>query len=175
MPQVLLVRGEGSYNPTLLALLEAMATEVGEQRIGAATIMTRLADAVITRVVRDWVESKADSTNGWLAAIRDPQIGRALAAFHRQPEKAWSVVSLAAAAHMSRSMFSERFTVVLGMSPARYVARWRMHLASTWLRAEKLTVTEMATRLGYESEASFSRAFKRLMGAPPSGFRRSIE
>jgi AraC-like DNA-binding protein len=82
---------------------------------------------------------------------------------------------LAAAAHMSRSMFSERFTVVLGMSPARYVARWRMHLASTWLRAEKLTVAEVATRLGYESEASFSRAFKRLMGAPPSGFRRSIE
>ena len=175
MPEVLLVRGEGGYNPTLLALLEAMATEVTDQRIGAATVMTRLADAVIARVIREWVESQASNTTGWLAAIRDPQIGSALAVFHRQPQKAWSVASLAAAAHLSRSMFSERFAAVLGVSPARYVARWRMHLAGTWLRGEHRTVAQVATQLGYESEASFSRAFKRFMGAPPSTFRRLVE
>ena len=164
MPPVLLVHGEGGYNPTLVALLEAMASEVSDQRIGAATVMTRLADTVITRVVREWVESQADNTSSWLAAIRDPKIGRALAALHHEPEKDWSVESLAAAANLSRSMFSERFSAVLGISPARYVARWRMHLAGTWLRVEQRTVDQVATSLGYESAASFSRAFKRLIG-----------
>ena len=171
MPEVLHVRGGGSDDPSLLPLLEAMASEIGNQRVGAATVMTRLADIVITRVVRGWADSRTEDTTGWLAAIRDPQIGRALAAFHRRPSQAWSVVSLAAAANLSRSIFSERFAAVLGTPPAAYVARWRMHLAGTWLRAKRLTVSEVATRLGYESEASFSRAFKRFMGASPSTFR----
>jgi AraC-like DNA-binding protein len=172
MPEVLHVRGGGSHDPWLPRLLEAMASEIGDQRIGAATVMTRLADIVITRVVRAWAESRTEDASGWLAAIRDPQIGRALAAFHRRPSEAWSVVSLAAAANLSRSIFSERFAAVLGVPPAGYVARWRMRLAGTWLRDRHLTVSEVATRLGYESEASFSRAFKRLMGASPSAFRR---
>jgi AraC-like DNA-binding protein len=171
MPEVLHVRGGGSDDPSLLPLLEAMALEIGNQRVGAATVMTRLADIVITRVVRGWADSRTEDTTGWLAAIRDPQIGKALAAFHRRPSQAWSVVSLAAAANLSRSIFSERFAAVLGTPPAAYVARWRMHLAGTWLRAKRLTVSEVATRLGYESEASFSRAFKRFMGASPSTFR----
>ena len=171
MPEVLHVRGGGSDDPSLLPLLEAMASEIGNQRIGAATVMTRLADIVMTRVVRAWADSRTEDTTGWLAAIRDPQIGRALAAFHRRPSQAWSVVSLAAAANLSRSIFSERFAAVLGTPPAAYVARWRMHLAGRWLRARRLTVSEVATRLGYESEASFSRAFKRFMGASPSTFR----
>jgi AraC-like DNA-binding protein len=83
-------------------------------------------------------------------------------------------VSLAAAAHQSRSQFSERFTAVLGMPPARYVARWRVHLAGKWLRHERLTIAEVAARLGYESEPSFSRAFKRFMGASPADFRRGL-
>jgi transcriptional regulator GlxA family with amidase domain len=79
--------------------------------------MTRLADIVITRVVRAWAESRTEDTTGWLAAIRDPQIGRALAAFHRRPNDAWSVVSLAAAANMSRSIFSERLPRCLASRP----------------------------------------------------------
>jgi AraC-like DNA-binding protein len=172
MPEVLLVRGGGAEDPALPGLLEAMAAEIKAQRIGAATVMTRLADIVIARVVRAWVESRPYAATGWLAAIRDPQIGRALAAFHRRTIEAWSVESLAAAAHLSRSVFSERFAAVLGVSPGKYVARWRMHLAGTWLRKDRLTISEVATRLGYESEASFSHAFKRFMGSPPGAFRR---
>ena len=134
MPPLLVVRAKTTHDPMLVALLEAMASEVSDQRIGAATVMTRLADSVIARLVREWVESHPDSTSGWLAAVREPQIGRALAAFHRQPEENWSVEALAAAAGMSRSIFSERFTALLGTSPAKYVARWRMHLAARWLR-----------------------------------------
>jgi transcriptional regulator GlxA family with amidase domain len=172
MPESLVIQRGASADPALLGLLEAMAVETDGERLGAATVMTRLADIVIARVVRSWVESRSADATGWLAAIRDPQIGLALAAFHRQPGEPWSVVSLAKRAHLSRSMFSERFTAVLGVSPARYVARWRMHLAGTWLRTERPSVAQVASRLGYESEASFSRAFKRATGAPPSALRR---
>ncbi len=175
MPSVLVVRAKATHDPTLVALLEAMASEVSDQRIGAATVMTRLADSVIARLVREWVESHPDDTSGWLAAVREPQIGRALAAFHREPEGEWSVEALAAAAGMSRSIFSERFTALLGASPAKYVARWRMHLAARWLRTEQRTVDQVASNLGYESVAAFSRSFKRVMGAPPVTFRKSAD
>jgi AraC-like DNA-binding protein len=173
MPEVLLVRHGGSEDPAFAPLLETMASEVREQRMGAATVMARLADILVTRVIRAWAETRADAANGWLAAIRDPQIGAALAAFHRSPERSWSVESLAAKAHLSRSQFSERFRASLGVAPARYVASFRMHLATRWLASERLSVGEVAARLGYDSEPSFSRAFKRIVGKPPSELRRS--
>jgi AraC-like DNA-binding protein len=172
MPDVLLVRAGAGPDPSLSVLLEAMAAEVGTPRVGAATVMSRLADIVITRVVRSWVEARAHDATGWLAAIREPRIGKALAAFHRRPAEPWSVEAMAAVANLSRSAFSERFAEVVGTSPARYVARWRMHLASAWLRKESLRVSDVAQRLGYDSEASFSRAFKRSVGIPPSAVRR---
>ncbi len=172
MPPVLWVRGGGTDDPILPPLLEAMAAEVTAQRIGAATVMTRLADVVITRIIRAWVESKNENTTGWLAAIRDPKIGRALAAIHQRPGEPWTVESLAKITRTSRSLFSERFKAVVGMAPAQYLARWRMHLASLWLGRDRLSVSEAATRLGYESGAAFSRAFKRLRGVPPSAMRR---
>ncbi|MBC7807940.1 MAG: AraC family transcriptional regulator [Akkermansiaceae bacterium] len=172
MPSVLLVRGVATDDATLPLILEAMASEVMTQRVGAATVLTRLADVVIARIIRAWVEAPHAETTGWLAAIRDPKLGAALAAIHRDPGHPWSVESLAAIAQTSRSIFSERFTGTVGMSPARYLARWRMHVASVWFRSERLTVAQVAERLGYESEASFSRAFKRLVGVPPGTLRR---
>ncbi|WP_104983153.1 AraC family transcriptional regulator [Sorangium cellulosum] len=172
MPPLLLVRGGGADDTVLPVLLDAMADEVLRRRVGAATVMTRLADVVITRVIRAWVESRSEDTRGWLAAIRDPQIGRALAAIHQRPGEPWSVESLADVASMSRSLFSERFAAVVGVPPARYLARWRMHVASGWLRDDRVTVAEAAERLGYDSEAAFSRAFKRFSGVPPSAVRR---
>lgn len=172
MPPMLLVRGGATDDPALPALLKTMAEEMLARRVGAAGVMTRLADVVIMRVVRAWVESRGAETSGWLAAIRDPKIGRALAAMHRRPGEAWSLEALAGVARISRSRFAERFSAVLGMPPAQYLARWRMHLAARWLRNERLTVAEVATRLAYESEASFSRAFKRSIGVPPSALRK---
>jgi AraC-like DNA-binding protein len=153
-------------------LLDAMAGEALAQRVGAATVLTRLADAVIARVVRTWVETQCADPTGWLGAIRDPKIGRALAAIHRRPGERWSVEALAGIAGTSRSMFFERFTSAVGIPPTQYLTRWRMRLATLWLRNERLTVTEVARRLGYESEASFSRAFKRISGCSPSDLRR---
>ena len=171
MPSALLVRGAATHDATLRVLLDTMAGEVTEQRVGAATVLTRLADVVITRVIRMWVEARGEDATGWLAAIRDPKIGRALAAIHRRPGHAWSVEALADIAHVSRSMFSERFMSAVGVPPARYLSRWRMHLASIWLRNNRRTVSEVAAELGYESDASFSRAFKRYTGLPPSAVR----
>lgn len=170
MPPVLVVRGAATRDATLPALIDTMAAEVLEQRVGASTILVRLADVIIARVIRAWVESGED-TSGWLVAIRDPSIGRALAAIHRQPGERWSVESLADVARTSRSIFAERFTGTVGIPPARYLARWRMHLARGWLRDPRQGVAEVAARLGYDSEAAFSRAFKRLTGAPPSALR----
>jgi AraC-like DNA-binding protein len=172
MPPALLVHGAGNDDPTLPLLLDTMASELSQQRIGAATVMTRLADVVIAKIIRAWVEGRRDATTGWLGAIRDPKIGRALAAIHRRPGHHWSVEALADVAQTSRSMFFQRFTSVVGVTPARYLARWRMHLASVWLRRDRTTVAEVAGRLGYDSEASFSRAFKRAAGVPPSTLRR---
>jgi AraC-like DNA-binding protein len=173
MPPALIVRGAAAGDAMLPALLETMAEEVVAQRVGAATVLTRLAEAVIARVVRAWVESRSEDASGWLAAIRDPKIGRALAAIHRRPGHPWSVEALADLANVSRSVFAERFASVVGVPVARYLARWRMHLASEWLlRSDRIRVAQVAARLGYESEASFSRAFKRWMGVPPSVLRR---
>jgi AraC-like DNA-binding protein len=172
MPPLIVLTGATVEDALLPALLDAMAEEVMAQRIGGSTILARLADVVVARLVRAWAESRRDDTRGWLAAIRDPSIGRALAAVHRRPGDAWSVEALADAAALSRSTFSERFTSVMGVSPAQYLVRWRMHLACAWLQDDRLTVAEVSSRLGYDSEPSFSRAFKRLVGLPPSAVRR---
>jgi AraC-like DNA-binding protein len=172
MPPVLLVRGGAARDPVLPVLLEAMADEVKSQHVGAATVMTRLADVVIARVIRAWVESRREDTTGWLAAIRDPRIGRAIVAIHREPGGPWTVGSLADVARMSRSVFSERFAALVGAPPAKYLARVRMHVASGWLRDEQATVGAVAERLGYDSEAAFSRAFKRFAGMAPGAMRR---
>lgn len=172
LPSQLILRAAAISDPVLLVLLEAMTREVLEERIGSATILSRLADVVVTRVVRGWAEEHDDETTGWLAAIHDPKIGRALAAIHRDPGKKWSIETLAGEARASRSDFAERFARLVGLSPARYLTRLRMQIANGWLRAERLSVAEAADRAGYDSEASFSRAFKRHLGRSPGQARR---
>lgn len=172
MPRVLLLRDGKKSDPVLHTIVDVMTTEVLEQRLGHATIMVRLADVLIARTIRAWAESRRDATHGWLAAVRDQRVGRAIAAIHRRPGERWSLASLSRVAGASRSVFAERFMDVVGIPPARYVAAWRMRLACEWLGSRRVTVAEAAARLGYDSEAAFSRAFKRFTGRPPSAVRR---
>ena len=151
MPEVLVLRRADANDPALPMLLSLMAAEVAAQRVGAATMMARLADAAVTAMVRSWAETHAAELEGWLAGARDAPIGRALAAIHQQPGHFWSVVALAEIAGLSRSAFTERFTTAVGLSPARYLAHWRMHVAGAWLRHGRSTVADIAQRLGYES------------------------
>jgi AraC-like DNA-binding protein len=172
MPSVLLLRSAAHNDPMLPTLLEAMAAEVHNERIGSATMLSRIADVVIARVVRAWAEEHREDTGGWLAAINDPKIGRALAAIHREPGRDWTLAALSDVACTSRSGFTERFAQLVGVAPARYLTRLRMQIASGWLRTDRLGVAQVAERLGYESEASFSRAFKRHIGVSPGEIRR---
>lgn len=173
MPDLLHIRGVADGQEQLVRqMLDAMGSEALAPRPGGTTVMTRLADVLVIHAVRSWLERSPEGRTGWLRALRDPRIGRALVLIHRQPDAAWTVASLAADVHMSRSVFSERFTVLVGVPPLLYLTRWRMHLATRWLRDERASLGQVANRLGYESEPSFSRAFKRHVGVAPSAIRR---
>jgi AraC-like DNA-binding protein len=152
--------------------LRFMATEAQELRPGGEAVITRLADILVVQTIRAWLEQDPAAQTGWLGALQHKQIGRAIALIHRDPAREWTLTSLAAEVAMSRSAFAARFTELVGEPAMRYVARWRMHLAVTRLKQDDATLCELANQLGYESEAAFSRAFKRFIGASPGSIRR---
>jgi AraC-like DNA-binding protein len=154
-------------------LLRLMAAEAAEFRPGGEAVITRLGDILVIQAIRAWMESDPAAQTGWLGALQDPQIGRAISLIHRDPAREWTVASLARELAMSRSAFAARFTELLGEPVMRHVARWRMHVAVAALREEAATVGELADRLGYRSEAAFSRAFKRVIGTSPGAVRRA--
>lgn len=156
----------------LRSTLDLMAAEVDSRQPGGETIITRLADVLVVQAIRAWLERDPAAKSGWLGALGDPQLGRALSLVHGEPERAWSVADLASEVGMSRSAFSDRFTELVGESPMRYVTRWRMSLAERWLADGEQTVSEVARRVGYDSLPAFSRAFKRTVGVPPVEVRR---
>jgi AraC-like DNA-binding protein len=171
MPDVMRACDLSQRDPAVLAMLEAMEREVALDRIGACGILARLADVLAASIIRAWVECACSDATGWIAAVRCPQIGRVLAAIHHQPEREWSVAELAGVMGGSRSSFVEKFSSTVGETPARYVARVKMFQARHWIAREGMRVAVVASRLGYDSEASFSRAFKRIIGHPPSEAR----
>jgi len=157
------------------SMLRLMAAEAGELRPGGEAVITRLGDILVIQAIRAWMESDPAAQTGWLGALQDPRIGRAIALIHRDPARGWTVASLADEMAMSRSAFAARFTDLVGEPVMGYISRWRMHVAVAALREEGATVGELADRLGYRSEAAFSRAFKRVTGASPGAVRRRAE
>src|SRR5918992_2512759 len=155
------------------SLLGLMAAEAGELRPGGEAVITRLGDILVIQAIRAWIESDPAAQRGWLGALQDPQIGRAISQIHSDPARNWTVASLAHELAMSRSAFAARFTELVGEPVMSYVARWRMHVAVAALKEEGATVGQLADRLGYRSEAAFSRAFKRVIGVSPGAIRRS--
>jgi AraC-like DNA-binding protein len=155
--------------------LRLMAVEAEELRAGGEAVITRLADILVVQAIRAWIETDPAARTGWLGALQDRQIGRALSLIHRDPAQAWTVASLADEVAMSRSAFAARFTDLVGEPAMRYVARWRMHLALSALREEGATAAELADRLSYRSEAAFNRAFKRIIGVSPGAIKREGE
>ncbi len=156
----------------LQSTLRFITAEAQELRTGGETVITRLADILVIQAIRSWIASDPAAQTGWLAALRDKQIGGAIALIHRDPTRRWTVEALASAVGMSRSAFAARFTELVGDSAMRYVTRWRMHAALTWLQDSDVPLGEVARRLGYQSEAAFSRAFKRFIGSSPGEARR---
>ncbi len=155
------------------SVFRLMAVEAREFQPGGEAVITRLADILVIQTIRAWIETDPAARTGWIGALQDPQIGRALALIHGDPARYWTVAWLAGELAMSRSAFSARFTELVDEPVMQYLTRWRMHIALHALENGGGTVAELADRLGYRSEAAFARAFKRVIGAPPGAVRRA--
>jgi AraC-like DNA-binding protein len=159
------------HDAWLRSTVEVMAAECRTVAPGSAVVTARLADVLVVRAIRDWLRRERPA-RGWLAGLRDPHLGRSLAAFQAAPERAWDLPALAAEAGLSRSAFAARFTDVLGEPPMAVVASWRMDLAAKLLEDGELSAGRVAARVGYTSEAAFNRAFQRVKGVTPGRWRR---
>ena len=158
----------------LATLLNIAVRESGTARAGRDNILARMSELMFVEAIRRHLETLPPAETGWLAGLQDPVVGQALSALHGEPAAAWTVESLARAVGVSRSMLAERFAEMVGQPPMQYLALWRMQLASRRLLAGE-QVTGVAAAVGYESEAAFSRAFKKLVGVPPATWRRRAE
>lgn len=147
-------------------------SEIAAGRVGSATVIAKLSELLFVEAVSEYVASLPAERRGWLAGLRDPQIGRALALLHARPTESWTAEALAHEVSMSRSVFAERFTALIGQPPMQYLTLWRMHLAAQHLREGRGNVAQIGFAVGYESEAAFSRAFKRQFGTSPGTWRR---
>lgn len=173
LPKVIRVAAMTPQSDWMRSILQLMEDEAQVLRPGGETVITRLADILVIQAVRSWIEHDPAAQTGWLRALQDPRIGRAITLIHRDPARAWTLASLANEVAMSRSAFAARFNELVGEPAMQYVTRWRMHVAVTWLHEESVGVGDMAARLGYQSEAAFSRAFKRFVGVSPGSIRRN--
>lgn len=161
--------GPGSWVSTFL---RAAAEESSQKRAGGEAVLERMSEMLFVEVVRCYIDRLPAGQTGWLAGMRDPSVGRALALLHDRPGQPWTLESLAKGAAMSRTMLHERFVHFIGIPPMQYLARWRMQLAAGLLRETRTRVIDAALSVGYESEAAFSRAFKRELGVSPAAWRR---
>ncbi len=148
------------------------ASQVAPGRVGSSSVVAKLAELLFVEAVSHYIDGLPADKAGWLAGVRDPNIGRALALLHGSPGKDWTAEALAIEVGMSRSGFAERFTSLVGQSPMHYLTYWRMQLAARQLRESRDSVAKVGYAVGYESEAAFSRAFKREFGASPAEWRR---
>lgn len=139
---------------------------------GDTAVMTKLSELLFVEALRHYVDALPEGQRGWLAGLRDPVVGRALALLHERWSQPWTAESLAEAVHSSRSAFAERFSALIGRAPMQYLSDWRMYRAAQLLRESPRSVAQIAVDVGYESEAAFSRAFKRHYGASPSVWRK---
>lgn len=160
----------------LNATLEMLAREAESARPAKEVVLRRLADILFVQIIQRWVELQGVAHSGWLGALHDPVIGPALNLMHTRPEHPWTVASLARAVACSRSAFAARFTALAGEPPMEYLTRWRMQMAARLLaQPADWRVSEVAERVGYGSEAAFSKAFKRMVGRAPRRFQREAK
>ena len=161
----------GMSNPWLSGFTRQLAEESRLGRTGAESVMTRLAEVIFIQMMRVYLDTLPAGQTGWLAGLRDEVVGRALALLHDDPARSWSVAELARETSSSRSALSERFTHLVGEPPMRYLAQWRMQVAANLLAQTSTKVSAIGHRVGYASEAAFSRAFKKSTGLAPAAWR----
>ncbi len=152
---------------------EYAASEVAAGRPGSETVLAKLSELLFVEAVRRYAETLPEGQTGWLAGLRDHYVARALALLHRDMTRSWTVDELSRQVGLSRSALAERFTRLIGVAPMHYLANWRMQVAAQELRSRSASLVQVANKVGYESEAAFSRAFKKAFGTAPATWRRS--
>jgi len=174
LPGFIVIKADQARTLALHSTMQALASEMAEQAPGLEVVATRLAEVLFIQILRAYIASGVEWRNrGWLRAIFDPQIGIALNAIHNSVNTPWTVESLAEAAGMSRSAFAAHFKEALGQTPLEYVTEWRMQKATQLLQQRDKKLIDVARSVGYESDAAFSKAFKRIVGANPSDYSQS--
>ncbi len=167
LPPMIHFSSQQTHALGLSTSLDSLAQEAIAQRLGAQTLITRLADVLFVQIIRAWIDRTENHTVGWLGALHDPHIAHVLGCIHAAPEHDWTVALLAREAAMSRSAFATRFKTLVGQAPLAYLTRWRMQKATRLLAENHLSLLEIALQTGYQSEAAFSKAFKREFGISP--------
>lgn len=172
LPSVMCVRNPAHGGGWVTDLFRVALAEGGSKRVGTESVLAKLSELMFVEVIRRHVESLPEESTGWLAGLRDAHVGAALRLVHARPATQWKLEQLAHEVGLSRTAFAGRFASFVGMSPMQYVARWRLQLASRMLEQPGVSIAEAGAEVGYDSEASFNRAFKKGMGMPPGEWRR---
>jgi AraC-like DNA-binding protein len=170
LPNFILMKADQARTLALHNTVQALASEMAEQAPGSEVVATRLAEVLVIQLLRAHIASGSSRSKGWLRAVFDPQLGSALSALHDKVNAQWTVESLAESAGMSRSAFAARFKELLGQTPLEYVTEWRMQKAIQLLGQRNKKLIDVARSVGYESDAAFSKAFKRVVGANPGEY-----
>ncbi|WP_224240356.1 AraC family transcriptional regulator [Hyalangium gracile] len=172
LPSVIHLRADaGVMSGPLESVLRLLVAEYTQPGPGTITVTARLVDVLFIHIIRGWLEQQPEGSAGWLGAVRDPQVGRALALMHGEPRRDWTVESLAAEVACSRATFARRFRELVGEPPLVYLTRLRMDVAARMLRDSDQPLAAIAERVGYASEFAFNRTFHRLRGVPPGRYR----
>jgi AraC-like DNA-binding protein len=172
LPSLIHIRSDASRTHALHLTMQLLASEIESPAPGSQVIVSRLADALFVHAIRAYATSGKCAETGWLRALSDPSVGAALKAMHEKLEHPWTVATLAATAGMSRSAFAPRFHELVGEPPLEHLTRWRMYQASRLLRDRRGKLFEVASRVGYDSDSAFNKAFKRILGVTPGEYRR---
>jgi len=162
---------EGAAGAWIRTTFDFAAEQIAEGRMGSEIVLSKLSELLFVEAVQRCIE-RLRAEAGWLAGLKDPYVSRAMALLHARVAEDWTVDALGRAVGLSRSALAERFVEVLGMPPMQYLASWRIHAAAHELANTSKSILQVAQEVGYDSEASFTRAFKRVMAAPPAAWRR---
>lgn len=172
LPRMLHASVSSASRDWLLSLVRAGAAESARGTAGGEVMLARIAELMFVEVLRKHIAGLPDDARGWCSGVRDSQIGAALHLLHTRPSSPWTVEALAHEVGMSRAGFAERFVSFVGVPPMQYLARWRLQVAANLLTSQRMSVAEAAAEVGYESEAAFNRAFKKVVGVPPGEWRK---
>jgi AraC-like DNA-binding protein len=161
--------GQWLENAIRYAIIDA-----GADHAGGEAVLTKLCETLFAETLRRYVVQSPEHQIGWLAGVRDPEIGKVLTLMHRRPAAPWTLEKLAQDAGLSRSVLAERFRHYVGEPPMTYLTQWRMQLGAQMLRSTNYSVAQIAAEVGYDSEQAFNRAFKRSFGEPPARYKNSV-